>query len=142
MRCSQPDLDRLCSSSRANAGGGAPGVAQAVVVGREDQAGAGRLVGYVVAADGAEVTAAALRAHLRQRLPDAMVPSQLVTLAALPLTTGGAVDRAALPVPDAGPLETDHVAPRTPTENERAIRQVLRTTQRGSLPTQVRPAHR
>ncbi|MFE1288230.1 AMP-binding protein [Streptomyces sp. NPDC058751] len=45
---------------------------------------------------------AVLRAHLRERLPEHMVPSVLLTLDALPLDGAGAVDRAALVVPGRG----------------------------------------
>src|SRR5436305_9279796 len=64
------------------------GVRQAVVVVRED-AGDRRLVAYVVG----DVSADALRQSLRERLPDYMVPAAFVSLAALPLTANGKVDR-------------------------------------------------
>jgi amino acid adenylation domain-containing protein len=93
-----------------------PAVAEAVAVVRGDAPGERRLVAYVVAAEGAEIaTAAVLRAHLRERLPEAMVPSVFVSLDALPRTGSGKLDRAALPAPDA-PAGDAHAAPRTPAE--------------------------
>ncbi|MFF2383482.1 amino acid adenylation domain-containing protein [Streptomyces sp. NPDC058108] len=44
-------------------------------------------------------TEVVLRAHLQERLPNYMIPSALMTLAALPLNANGKVDRAALPAP-------------------------------------------
>ncbi|MEV4114454.1 amino acid adenylation domain-containing protein [Nonomuraea sp. NPDC049695] len=49
------------------------------------------------------VDTARVRAALRERLPDYMVPPAIAALDALPLTPNGKVDRAALPVPEAGP---------------------------------------
>ncbi|QLQ36517.2 non-ribosomal peptide synthetase [Micromonospora robiginosa] len=66
------------------------GVRQAVVVAR----GQG-LVAYVVA-DG---SVRGLRAFVGERLPDYMVPSVVVELAALPLNANGKVDTTALPEP-------------------------------------------
>jgi acyl carrier protein len=70
----------------------------------------------------AEVSVADLRKHLVATLPDYMVPSAFVPLAALPLTSNGKVDRRALPEPaalgDGGGV--DYVAPKTKTEESLA----------------------
>jgi amino acid adenylation domain-containing protein len=77
-----------------------PEVGQAVVVARPGAGGERVLAAYIVPANGVPPDPAALRGHLRARLPEYMVPSAWVTLAALPLTPNGKVDRRALPAPD------------------------------------------
>jgi non-ribosomal peptide synthase protein (TIGR01720 family) len=90
-----------------------PAVREAVV---EARAGAGansahgnnRLVAYVVpatelAAEAPELRPDALRRALQQTLPEHMLPTAWVVLAALPLTPHGKVDRRALPDPDPAP---------------------------------------
>ncbi|HZM75596.1 MAG TPA: amino acid adenylation domain-containing protein [Candidatus Limnocylindrales bacterium] len=69
-----------------------PGVRQAAAALHED-----RLIAYAAG----EVTVAALRAHLAERLPSYMLPAGYLTLDALPLTPNGKLDRAALPEPPA-----------------------------------------
>jgi amino acid adenylation domain-containing protein len=80
-----------------------PAVAAAAVVAHRDRDGATALAAFLVAApDAAEGAATddlhveALKAALRRRLPEPMVPARLEVLDALPLTVNGKVDRAAL----------------------------------------------
>ena len=106
------------------------GVARAVVIAREDTPGNKRLVAYLVPKIGKSArnidavqsdplrassayegheraedpllarNPAMLRAALRTKLPDYMIPSSFVVLEALPLTPNGKVDRKALAKPD------------------------------------------
>ena len=70
------------------------GVAEAAVVLRDDLPGGRGLMAYVVGRPrGAELSAAALRQALEERLPGYMVPAGFVPLPALPLTPHGKVDR-------------------------------------------------
>ncbi len=69
------------------------------------------LAAYVVGG----APAAELRAFLRTKLPDYMIPSAFVALDALPLTPNGKVDLRALPAPDAAPAQDFH-PPATPDE--------------------------
>jgi len=59
-----------------------------------------------------------MQSFLKEHLPDYMIPSALVVMEALPLTTNGKIDRSALPPPDhlRSELETAFTAPRTQTE--------------------------
>jgi amino acid adenylation domain-containing protein len=119
-----------------------PDVQAAAVLLREDVAGDPRLTAYVVsgvgeepankgtaeqgnkpAADHRSPIVDHLRAFLRERLPDYMIPSVFVTLDALPLTASGKLDRAALPAVggERPALEQAYVAPRTPTEEVLAM---------------------
>jgi amino acid adenylation domain-containing protein len=88
-----------------------PGVRDAVVALRQD-----RLVAYIVAEP--EPTPASLREHLGRKLPEYMIPAAFVTLAALPLSPNGKIDRRALPDPSREHVAVSEkdVAPRTPAE--------------------------
>ncbi|SHF01502.1 non-ribosomal peptide synthetase [Streptoalloteichus hindustanus] len=95
---------------------GHPGVAQAVVLAREDRSGEKRLVAYVVrGGTDRAVDETALRAHAAAALPEYLVPSAVVVLDALPLTANGKVDHGRLSTPDFG-RSVGGRAPRTPAE--------------------------
>jgi len=91
-----------------------PGVRQAVATVRQEKAGDQRLIAYLVLDAAAAPGAAGLRAHLRDLLPEVMVPVAFVRLEAMPLTDNGKIDRKALPAPEGRemPLESAYEAPR------------------------------
>jgi amino acid adenylation domain-containing protein len=76
-----------------------PSVSQVCVVAHADESGSKQLVAHFVAASGAAPSAADLRTFLSGKLPHYMIPARFISLAALPLSPNGKVDRAALPAP-------------------------------------------
>jgi amino acid adenylation domain-containing protein len=96
------------------------GIMDAVALIREDQPGDQRLVAYVVIQPGSSADPVGLRALLKRKLPAYMLPSCVVSLERLPLTTSGKVDRQALPVPPYHLQEQNRqpAAPGTPTEEK------------------------
>ena len=93
-------------------------VRQALVVIREDRSGETQLVAYIVLKQEQTCTINELRSHLKQKLPDYMVPSAFVMLGRLPMTPNGKLDRKALPLPNWGQVELEaaYLAPITPVE--------------------------
>lgn len=103
-----------------------PDVAQAVALAREDRPGDMRLVAYVVAAPGAAIDEAVVLDHLRQTLPEYMVPQHLMAIKAMPQLPNGKLDRKVLPAPDLqAQLGGERIAPRT--EFERRIAAAMET---------------
>ncbi|MEO5816460.1 MAG: amino acid adenylation domain-containing protein [Gemmatimonadaceae bacterium] len=103
------------------------GVAQAAVALHVTADGEQRLVAYVVpqtggyaAAHAAKVTAAEITEWIGTRLPEYMVPSAIVMLDALPITSNGKIDRRALPDPQVIAADDGYVAPSTETETKLA----------------------
>ena len=89
-----------------------PAVDASALVGHEDWAGEKRLVAYVVLRAERVADAGELRAFLKSKLPDYMLPSQFVFLEHLPLLPTGKVDRRALPAPERmGPREETFARP-------------------------------
>ncbi|WP_256562934.1 condensation domain-containing protein, partial [Pseudomonas aeruginosa] len=83
----------------------------------------GQLVAYLVAEGGEDETRQPalrerIRTALRASLPDYMVPSHLLFLERMPLSPNGKLDRRALPKPDAGLTQRDHMAPASALEKD------------------------
>ena len=94
-----------------------PKIKDAAVLAREDTLGNKRLVAYMVAS-GLIPSIDEIRMHLKEYLPDQMIPAAYVFLDHFPLTPNGKVDRKALPIPDFDVRFTiQYVAPRTYSEN-------------------------
>jgi surfactin family lipopeptide synthetase C len=76
------------------------------------------LVAYLVPTGEDRPEAGVLRHYLKTRLPEYMLPSAIVWLAAFPRTPNGKLDRAALPLPGSArpDLEQALISPRTPIE--------------------------
>jgi acyl carrier protein len=95
-----------------------PELKEAVVMVTEETPGDKRLVAFVVPESSSSLKLAAIKDHLRQRLPDYMVPSVFVPMESLPLTPNGKLDRQALVAARQHELtdEESFVAPRNETE--------------------------
>ncbi|MEO7326949.1 MAG: amino acid adenylation domain-containing protein, partial [Minicystis sp.] len=98
-----------------------PAIQTSVTMVREDSPGNPRLVAYLVPT-GDSLNVGELRAFLKAKLPDYMIPAAFVWLMELPLLASGKVDRRALPMPDEvrPELDEDYVAPRKHLEAELA----------------------
>jgi len=112
-----------------------PAIAHAVVTAREDLPGDRHLAAYFRRGDTVPPPGAELRAFLRKRLPEYMIPLTFTELEVLPMTPNGKVDRRRLPEPDrrrTGPPGS-LIAPRTEIEGTiaQAWREVLRLNEVG-----------
>jgi len=88
-------------------------VRQTVVAARKDGGAEQRLVAYFVKRPERPATETELRAFLRAKLPEHMVPYAYIGLDAFPLTVNGKIDREALPAPrrDVGPATYEQFTP-------------------------------
>jgi amino acid adenylation domain-containing protein len=93
-----------------------PALRDVAVIAQDDARGEKLLIAYIV---GTQPPALGeLRAFLRARLPEYMIPALFVTLDALPISNNGKIDRRALPIPETlrPDLADTFVAPRSVTE--------------------------
>ncbi|MCP1423196.1 amino acid adenylation domain-containing protein/non-ribosomal peptide synthase protein (TIGR01720 family) [Paenibacillus xylanexedens] len=91
------------------------GIRKTTVFARENVSGEKQLCAYYEA--DCELPAAELKSVLSQELPAYMIPTYLIQLERLPLTTNGKVDRRSLPAPEESLQPGEgHTPPRTPLE--------------------------
>ncbi|MFI9588030.1 amino acid adenylation domain-containing protein [Streptomyces sp. NPDC052236] len=88
-----------------------PGIRSAVASAAGERHGAKRLVGHVVLDPGSGLEESGIHQRLRQSLPGYLVPQSIAVLDALPLSSNGKVDRAALLALDAPAGEGDAFVP-------------------------------
>lgn len=93
-------------------------VRETAVLAKPDTSGNKRLIAYVVTQPNQTADALTLRAFLKDRLPEYMVPALVMLLDEMPLTPSGKINRRALPEPDESTraIVQEFVAPRTAVE--------------------------
>lgn len=92
-----------------------PGVDEVCVIDIDDSYGNKEVCAYIVTRK--EQIIYDLRKYLLNKLPTYMVPTYLVTVDEIPITSNGKVNKAALPKPNNDYVDTiEYVAPRTDTE--------------------------
>jgi thioesterase domain-containing protein len=108
-----------------------PGVCECAAIVRADAADDKRLIAYFVG----EVAVPALREWVARRLPEYMLPSAIIVLGELPLTSNGKLDVKALPSPEEERIAVkgEYVAPRNATDEllARIWREVLKVERVG-----------
>lgn len=99
-----------------------PAISGSAVLAQRDKAGDTRLATWLTTRGSEVPDADSLRDHLLSFLPDYMVPASFTIVAALPLTSNGKIDRAALPSLSGqrAAAAIEHVTPTTDAERELA----------------------
>ncbi|HET8707644.1 MAG TPA: condensation domain-containing protein, partial [Pseudomonadales bacterium] len=94
-----------------------PAVQEQAVIVKGENANA-KLIAYLVPVEGQTINVNELRQFLKQHLAEFMIPSAFVTLAHMPVTSNGKLDKRALPEPelDANRSSVAYVAPRNAVE--------------------------
>ena len=96
-----------------------PSVRECSVIAYDSAPSDRRLAAYVVPRAGESLQGSQLRAYLKSRLPEFMIPSTFTLLEELPRTVNDKVERSLLPTPGASPSsKIERVAPRTMVEKE------------------------
>ena len=90
-----------------------PGVSCGAVCVRKGGA-AEYLAGYFTSSETLDIDK--IKAHMQEKLPPYMVPTVLIPLDAMPMTTNGKVNRKALPEPDAALMKAEFIPPETETQ--------------------------
>lgn len=93
-------------------------IRESAVIAHEDQAGETYLCAYIVSRTGRVIDIGELRTFLNQELPHYMVPSFIMQLDKMPLTSSGKVDRKKLPDPRLNTRNSNFTPPGTDMEKK------------------------
>ncbi|MBN1481965.1 amino acid adenylation domain-containing protein [candidate division KSB1 bacterium] len=115
------ELGEIEASSRGHAN-----IRDVVVVARRDGGKDVKLAAYFVTENDVELTAAELRAFLKESVPDYMIPHAFMRLDELPKLISGKINRKALPRPDVQYLEGETVAGEPENEIEEKLLSIFR----------------
>jgi amino acid adenylation domain-containing protein len=97
---------------------------QQVAVAMDEEKGLTRLAAYIVTRAGQSVNAFDLKRHIRQKLPEPMVPAVIVEIKELPLTASGKIDKKRLPKTESIETSSTQSAKAPRTEIERFIAEI------------------
>jgi amino acid adenylation domain-containing protein/non-ribosomal peptide synthase protein (TIGR01720 family) len=108
-----------------------PGIRLAHVAACDDPQGNKRLVAFLVPTQSqpgrngrTQLASRELRAHLRERLPEHMIPASFVSMQALPTLPNGKVDVRSLPEPDWGGVQRNSKCTAPHTDAERRLAEI------------------
>jgi acyl carrier protein len=103
-----------------------PAVRESVVIAKEGVNGDKRLIAYIIPREGQNPNRHQLRQYAQERMPDFMVPAQVVFMKAFPQTPNLKIDRKALPPPEADVKEEESNFEPPATEVEAAVAELWR----------------
>ncbi|MCP5100774.1 MAG: AMP-binding protein, partial [Chloroflexi bacterium] len=98
-----------------------------VVMALPDAHGTLQVVAYIVLTSAHPIPAEEVRHHLRQTLPEYMIPALFVFLDQMPLTPNGKINRRALPAPDQTQTQTETIYEPPTSETQRCLAQIWQT---------------
>ncbi len=91
------------------------GISESVVIAKDDNTGGRYLCAYIVSSK--DTDDSDIKAGLSGNLPEYMIPSYIVRIDSIPLTSNGKIDRRSLPEPEIG-VVNEYVAPGNETEEK------------------------
>ncbi|MGG1555799.1 non-ribosomal peptide synthetase [Paenibacillus ferrarius] len=97
-----------------------PGVQMAIASAWKGETGGQKLVAYIVMQEGVQLDQQHLRSFVQERLPQYMVPTFIVEMDQIPMTSVGKIDRKKLPSPVVTAAGAATVAPRNSVERKLA----------------------
>jgi amino acid adenylation domain-containing protein len=97
-----------------------PDIRDSAVIVLKTDSGDKRIIAYILPDKENHADESSVQEYIKQRLPDYMLPSQLVTVTAFKLNSNGKIDLKALPKPDQTDIQARYTPPSNPGEKTMA----------------------